>query len=89
MLDVTWDEKRCGYWFSGAGFDFFAYFTSDGEMPDEDNAAQYLECDHVQRKGESFVLHLQVPIKNASGASGIELVETQVVNELRKYWAVS
>lgn len=89
MLNVTWDEKRCGYWISGAGFDFFAYFTSGGESPDDMNAPQYLECDHVQRHGEDFVLHLQVPIKNAAGEQGIQLVETQVLNELRKYWDVS
>lgn len=86
-LDVAWDEKRCGYWFSGSGFEFFAYFTS--AEPGIDESAQFLECDHVQRKGEAFVLHLQVPIKKTVGISGIELVETQVVNELSKYWIIS
>lgn len=89
MLEVAWDEKRCGYWISGEGFDFFAYFTGGGEAPGDMNASQYLECDHVQRQGEDFVLHLQVPIKSAAGEQGVQLVETQVFNEFRKYWAVS
>lgn len=89
MLNITWDEKRCGYWIAGAGFDFFAYYTSDGDEPDDDTAPMFLECDHVQRQGEEFTLHLRVSIKRAAGEAGIEIIETKIVNELGKYWDLS
>lgn len=88
MIDITWDEKRSGYWIAGDGFDFFAYFTSDVDI--NGNVEQeFIECDHVQREGEPFVLHLQVPLRAVSGTKGIQIVETQIVNELRKYWDIS
>jgi len=85
MIEITWDEKRNGYWVAGDGFDFFAYFTSDGDI-DGKAGQEFIECDHVQRDGEEFALHLQVPLKTVSGTKGIQIVETQIVNELRKYW---
>ena len=88
MIDVTWDEKRCGYWITGDGFDFFSYFTSDSDI-DEDIGQEFIECDHIKRDGDPYVLHLQVPLKTVSGVKGIQIVETQIVNELQKYWHIA
>lgn len=78
-MNVSFDEKRCGYFFFGDGFDFFAYFTADF---DEDSK-EFLECDHVERDGDSFILHLQIP---SVGNHNEELAKEMVLKELKKYW---
>lgn len=77
-LNVIYDEKRCGYWINGHGFDFFAYFTSDG------GPKSWIECDCVTREGCDFNFHLVVPIETAKTPS-CDLVETLVARELNKH----
>lgn len=78
-LDFDYDEKRQGYWIKGSGFDFFAYFTSDEE-------STFVECDHIQREGDEYVLHLQVRLGPA-GKVHQDILETAVHNELKKWWS--
>jgi hypothetical protein len=88
MLTVNWDEKRDGYWVTGLGFNFFAYFTCDFDVDGKERET-FLECDNVKRENEPFVLHLQIPINQPTGQFGIEYVETQIENILRQYWVLS
>lgn len=54
-IDVCYDEKRCGYFVVGDGFDFFCYFTGNTSKTN-------IECDCVERHGygDGFKLHLSV-----------------------------
>jgi hypothetical protein len=54
-IDVCYDEKRCGYFVVGDGFDFFCYFTGN-------DSETNIECDCVERHGygDGFKLHLSV-----------------------------
>ena len=78
-LNIIFDEKRCGYWVKGYGFDFFAYFTNDGGLN------SWIECDCVTRKESDFTLHLSLPINTAKKPS-CDLVETLMMQELSKYF---
>ncbi len=69
-FQVSYDEKRCGYFVKGHGFDFFLYFTT----------GDTLECDSVMREGSDFELHLTIPIGQTKPSS--DLVETLVAREL-------
>lgn len=71
-FNVVHDPKRCGYFVSGNGFDFFLYLTTE----------DHLECDCVKRSGSDFELHLSIPIAGHSPSS--DLVETLVARELHK-----
>lgn len=55
-IGVCYDEKRSGYFVAGDGFDFFCYFTTDGDD------ATYIECDCVERHGygDGFKLSLSI-----------------------------
>lgn len=77
-LDITYDEKRCGYWVQGDGFDFFAYFTSG-------DGGNFIECDHVQRQGDDFTLHLSVRL-GPNGQPHADILATALQRELAKYW---
>lgn len=54
-IDVMYDEKRQGFFVTGDGFDFFAYFTGDQETT-------HVECDHVERSGfgDGYSIHLKI-----------------------------
>lgn len=80
-LNITFDEKRCGYFVSGSGFDFFAYFTGD---MDGDG---FIECDSVQRKGDDYTMHLTIPLNGAKMLSP-DLLETLIVRELAPLWGL-
>lgn len=77
-LLIEHDEKRCGYWVQGDGFDFFAYFTSD-----EKNT--FIECDSVKREGSDYILHLSVRL-GASGNVDNDMLESAIQRELSSYW---
>lgn len=78
-LHVEHDEKRCGYWVQGDGFDFFAYFTGD-----EKN--EFIECDSVRRNGSDKVLHLSIRL-GGSGKVDRDILESAIQRELSKYWS--
>ena len=77
-LNIWYDEKRQGHWVQGSGFDFFTYFTGDEDIT-------YIECDHVQREGSEFSLHLTIKL-GPSGAVHKDILETAIHNELNKWW---
>jgi len=78
-LDIEYDEKRCGWWVSGSGFDFFAYMTSD------DHGNNFIECDHVVREGSSLDRHITIAYGGAKKLTS-DVLETALLIELRKYW---
>jgi hypothetical protein len=80
-LNITYDEKRCGYFVQGHGFDFFAYFTGDP------NGAGFIECDSVQRQGDDYTAHLSIPLNGAKMLSP-DLLETLIVKELFPLWGI-
>lgn len=80
-LHITYDEKRCGYFVRGMGFDFFAYFTGDLD------GAGFIECDSVQREGEAYTAHLTIPLNGASMLSN-DLLETLILRELTPLWGL-
>ena len=75
---VEHDEKRCGYWIQGDGFDFFAYFTGD-----EKN--EFIECDSVRREGSDYALHLSIRL-GPNGKVDKDILESAIQRELSKYW---
>lgn len=77
-LSCEYDEKRQGYRIQGSGFEFFAYFTGD-------DSREFIECDHVQRNGQGFVLHLKLRL-GANGKVHRDIFETALDRELSKYW---
>lgn len=79
-LYFDYDEKRQGYWITGDGFDFFAYFTED------DDKSIYVECDSVRREGEDFTTSIQVRLGPA-GKVHKDILETAVHNELNRWWS--
>lgn len=81
-LSVTYDQKRSGYFISGHGFDFFAYFTEGGP-----NGGSYIECDNVVRQGDPYSLHLIIPLSGAQMLS-TDLLETLICKELAEYWNI-
>lgn len=81
MMDqpiVEYDEKRCGWWFRGLGFEFMAYFTLRG----------YLEAD-VHREGESpdQDVHIAIPLP-PSGRMTEDLFATAALKQLRRFWPI-
>ena len=80
-LDITYDEKRCGYFVKGHGFDFFAYFTGDLD------GQGFIECDSVQRAGDDYTVHLMIPLKGAKMLSP-DLLETLISKELLPLWGL-
>lgn len=78
-INITYDEKRSGYFVQGLGFDFFAYFTGDMQ------GAGFIECDSVQREGDDYTLHLTIPLSGARLLSS-DLLETLIIRELQKFW---
>lgn len=75
-LSSFYDEKRCGYFVSGDGFDFFAYHVGDSETPE----AFGIECDHVERSGygNGYSIHLYIPLLQAP------MSETVLVNAINR-----
>jgi len=78
-LDIWYDEKRCGYFVTGSGFDFFAYLTDDGD------GNNFIECDHVVRQGYDQAVPIVVAFGGAKNLS-LDIVETAILIELKKYW---
>lgn len=84
VLNVTYDEKRCGYFVQGSGFDFFAYFT--GDINEETNLMEnYIECDGVVREGSDLDAHISIPLHGCSRLSN-DIMETKILEALRVYW---
>jgi len=87
-LKINFDDKRCGYWVSGLGFDFFASLTSEvSENPDEPGVLSYIQCDFVKRNGEDYVHNLNIPIRHAKMISA-DLLEHLLVREFIQFWAM-
>ena len=104
-LSIDFDEKRCGYFVRGCGFDFFMYFTG-GESTVND--FQFIESEEIRMEGDPIVIDgeplavtITIPIKSSDGKigrdasevvadaiakKGIEILETQIYNELQKWW---
>jgi hypothetical protein len=80
-LNITFDEKRCGYFVQGHGFDFFAYFT--GDMAGDG----FIECSSVKRAGDDYTAHLVIPLRGAKMLSP-DLLETLIARELFPLWGI-
>lgn len=86
-IQITRDNKRCGFFVVGSGFDFFAYYTCD---PSEDGTQEstFIECDHVEREGEpGMARHMMIKL----GPSGIaidDIVHTAICKWLGENWTV-
>jgi hypothetical protein len=78
-LNITYDDKRCGYFVQGMGFDFFAYFTGDFD------GAGFIECDSVQRQGDDYTAHLAIPLQGAKMLSP-DLLETLILRDISLLW---
>lgn len=101
-LSVDFDEKRCGYFVRGCGFDFFMYFTGSGDVFEEIESEEIrMEGDPIVIDGEPLSVTIRIPIKSADGKIGkdanevvsdaiskksIQILETQIFNELQKWW---
>ena len=85
-IHVEYDEKRCGWWFRGMGFDFMAYFTIGGDplAEDFDACPGFLEAD-VQREGEPYEAHVTIPLPT-SGIMTEDLFATAALKQLRRFW---
>lgn len=73
---VEYDDKRCGWWFRGLGFDFWAHF-----------AGGHLEAE-VCRDGDdpdSFVLHLSIALGSAERITA-DVFASKCLKELGRYW---
>lgn len=83
-LTIFYDERRCGYFVEGLGFDFSAYFTIDIDE-DECILSQFIECDHVSREGYDEVAHIAITLHGCDRPSN-DIVETQIFQALMVYW---
>ena len=81
VLQVEYDDRRCGYWVKGAGFDFFAYFTGD------EPGVEFIECSNVTREGDSRSLHLSIPLGGAKRLTE-DVLETAILQRLAEFWDI-
>ena len=103
-FSIDFDEKRCGYFVRGCGFDFFMYFT--GGCPGND--IEFIESEEIRMEGDPIVINgkplavtIRIPIKSSDGKigkdgheviadavakKGVQILETQIFNELQKWW---
>ena len=81
FLSVRYDEKRCGYFVTGSGFDFFLYFTT----------GDTLECDSLNCSTEVFghevynSTSISIPLNGCEKYS-CDVVETLVARALAAVW---
>lgn len=82
---ITRDDKRCGFFVSGSGFDFFAYYTCD-TTEDGSQLSTYIECDHVERAGEpSEIHHMRINL-GPSGVAIEDILHTAISKWLCERW---
>ncbi len=78
-FNIFYDEKRCGYFVQGSGFDLFLYFT--GDEPEI-----FLECDDVAPMAQSGGYRHWLQFRLWCETPSIEILETLVYRELVKFF---